>query len=227
MSLAETIQVISTIVLATAALLAPFIAELLKRNFYAPHLKISFKLSQPFCGPTTWRSSTDEDAIEPVYYYRFSIENTGRSQAEKCEAVLESLYIYDSADRAHKVEQFIPIRLGQENGQAFIDINPLRTVYCAIGHISSLSYQLREEKSKFIDISGKHGIEPRFMFDLLYYPFSQPNCLVPGIYAYWITVYSVNSDPVSALFKFNWSGKWQDNENDMHREAVLSMLRTG
>jgi len=221
MMISDWVLVITSLFLGATALFVPVLAEFLKRKVFAPKLEIQFELSTPFCVRTFWRSSDDPNLNEPVYFFRFQVVNNGQSQARLCEAVLEELWIYDVSGNPTKFPRFSPINLRIEGGTPFLNINPHRRVYCPIGHISSPSYQEKAERGAAIDIPGRHGDELRFFLELTQFPFSQPNCLVPGKYAIKISLYSENATRCEIYFQINWSGKWQDTEPEMFRELVI------
>ena len=89
-----------------------------------------------------------------------------------------------------------------------------------------MDYQKEYEAKGFIDIPGKHIDKPRFLFELAEYPYSQPNCLVPGKYAIKISIYSENVLPNELWLEIAWSGNWQDNEAEMFRELTISQIST-
>ena len=219
------IYILGTLFLGACALFVPYLAEIVKRKAFAPNLKILFELAQPFCHKTSWRSppNSPTQIEEQVYYFRFQVANEGKTQARQCEIVLENLWIYDSANNPQLYPNFSPVNMiwvGASN--EFININPNRSVFCDIGHISSANYQRKIEQNSFIDIPGYRGNDLRFVLDLRQIFYSQPNCLGPGRYILQVGLYSENAVCQKECFDISWSGKWQDGEDGMFREIVIT-----
>ena len=224
MQISDWVLVFTALFLGACALFVPYLSEILKRRAFAPNLKVNFELSPPFCHKTNWRSRrrVQPSVNEPVYYFRFQVKNKGKSRANRCEVVLENLWIYDSSQTPQLYPNFSAVNMvwvGATN--PFVDINPDRRIYCDIGHISSPSYQDSIEREGFIDIPGFSGGDLRFMLDLSQYFYSQPNCLGPGRFILQVGLYSENAGSQKVFFDISWSGTWQDSENEMFREIVI------
>src|ERR1700757_3205726 len=125
----------TTIFLGAIALFVPYLAELIKRNWFAPDLTIEFEEKPPDCHKTKFQNN------EPVYYFRFRVTNVGKSQARRCEAVVERLLKEDSAGNYQPIK-YTPINLiwGSSYGE-YVDINPDRTFHCDLLHIPSANCQ--------------------------------------------------------------------------------------
>ena len=196
------VLVITTLFLGIIALIAPAVSETIKRKFYAPKITPSFVEKAPFCHKTFWRAADRPDLNEPVYFFRFKVENTGSSQLRQCEAILEDLWIYNAAGKPEKVSGFIGVNLkwasntpeivpgGIVLSTRYVNLNPRRAEYCNIGRISSRKYQKDDEEKFFVDIPGKHKPQLRFLFEQGLYPNSQTNCLLPGKYAIKVKLFS-------------------------------------
>lgn len=218
MEISDWILLISTVILAAAALIAPYLAEKLKRSLYPPKLKILFNFCPPFCHKTSWNTNPREF----VYYFRLQVINEGKSQARLCEVVLEKLWIYDSYNKPKLYSNFSPVNMnwvGSTN--EYININPKRMFFCDIGHISSPIYQTEKERNNFLDIIGYKGKDLRFVLDLNQIFLSQPNCFPPGKYKLQIGLYSENADYQNEFFNISWSGKWSEEKDEMFREIVI------
>ncbi len=226
MTTSDYILIGTTLFLGLVAISAPVLSDLIKRWFISPSIKTGFELSPPFCQKTFWKNPKTPSLEEPVYFFRFRIENTGMVQLRQCEVVLERIWLFDSADNPQPIDSFSDINLrwsGSNN--KFMDLNPARRAFCDIGHISSESYQNSHEKNIFIDVPGKSNGNLRFLLDQTEYPFSQPNSLLPGKYGMKISIYSENSSTKDLYFEFYWSGTWQDDPKNMFREAVLKRVK--
>lgn len=227
MTASDWVIVGTSLFLGIAALLAPYIAELLKREWFAPKLEISYRHAPPYSLRTEWRGA---NVNEPVFYFRFEAVNRGKSQAKLCEAILEELWIFNVAGEAFKLQNFSPVNLhwAGYDGIVYRNITPgRRGIYCDIGHISSPQYQQQHEKVKphFIDIQGREGTSMRFLFDEIQYPYCQPSCLTPERYLIRVSLYSENAKPAQQWFEITWSGNWQDSEAEMLREIVIRPTR--
>lgn len=227
MTTSDWVLIGSSLFLGFAALFVPFMSEWIKGRLFAPKLEVTYSHAPPTSLRTFWRSRVDLDLDlgEPVYFFRINIKNVGKSQARQVEALVEELWYFDASQKPHKLPRFSPVKLRyDERRTMFVDINPERSVFWNIGHISSRERQNREEKRNFIDVPGDHSTELRFMMELIEYPYSQPNCLVSGKYGLTIAVYSENSQPTKLHLVIDWSGKWHDDEETMFREIVISSV---
>jgi len=234
MNTSDWVLIGTTLVLGTIALIAPTATEYIKRRWRSPKITLSFSRITPYCHKTFYRLNPglticpDPAPIinEPVFFFRFKVQNTGKSRLNSCEAVLEQLWIYDSANNPQKLPGFNDVSLlwADSNKQPIIDIGPRRSKYCNLGHVASVDYQDSRESSLANDIPGLHLPALRFMFELAHHPHSQPNCLVPGNYAIKVVLYSDNAPPEDLFFQIAWSGRWQDDETEMFRELAINKI---
>jgi hypothetical protein len=223
MKTSDWILVGTALFLGLAALVVPWLSEVVKRKAFKPKLRIIFELKPPFCHKTHWQPGNHD-----VYFCRFLVENTGRSLARLCEVVLEDLWIYDASGSAVKFDNFSPVNLKWVTGSSpqFIDINPGRKFFCSIGHISSFAYQQLTEKPKMVDITGSGPSSAlRFLLDQRENYFSQPNCFIPGKYGIRVKLFSENSPQKQAYFEISWSGNWKTTEDEMFRELVIRPIK--
>lgn len=219
------ILIVTSLFLGACALFVPYLSEILKRNLFAPKLKILFKLEPPYCRQTDYRSLVNSFK-EPVYYFRFQVLNIGKTQAKLCEVVLENLWIYNAANKPQLYKNFSPVNMIWVGiSDQFININPNRRVFCDIGHISSPNYQKEKEYRKFIDLPGYTGNDLRFVLELHRIFYSQPNSLAPGRYLLQFGLYSENAGYKKEFFDISWSGKWKDREEQMFREIVITNIK--
>jgi hypothetical protein len=215
-SLSDWVLIGTSLFLGAVALFVPYFAELLKRRFFAPRLKLIFEEKPPFCPQTFWGSPSDPLLHEPVFFFRFQVTNEGMSQAKLIEAILEELWVFDAAGKPQKVTSFSPVNLRyDQKGSQYIPLNPKRKIFWAIGHISSRKYQTSHEQQYRIDIPGRDKKALAFILELLEYPLGQPNAL---------SVYSENARTESISLILDWSGKWQATESEMFREIVLTQV---
>lgn len=88
------VLIVTTLILAISALFVPYIAEWLKRKWFAPRLDILFENTPDLCHKTKIRQING--TLEPDYYFRFYVINEGVEPAKQCEIVIEKLWIFDS-----------------------------------------------------------------------------------------------------------------------------------
>ena len=96
------------LVLAAVAFFAPYWVALGLRKRDSPELDIEFKDEKPYC-----RHAKTEDGLRP-YYCHFAVVNSGRSQADDCEAVLERICDWGGEKGNSEWQQwknFIPLNL--------------------------------------------------------------------------------------------------------------------
>ncbi len=202
--------------LGAVALFVPYLAETVKRKWFAPDLKIDFELKPPDCHKTKFSNN------EPVYYFRFRVTNLGKSQAKRCEAVVEKLYKEDSAGNYHQIK-YTPINLvwGSSYGE-YVDINPERTFHCDLINIPSVEFQDKMLQQKgYVDPIDTEQFPVGIILCVKAAFFSQPNRLPPGRYRIAIGIYSENSKKITNTFKISWSGNWKQTEEEMFKEIVV------
>ena len=223
------VSIVTTVILASVAFLAPYVIERWKYKFYAPKLDFEFEFEPPYCHLTEMRryelrnGKLENEVRFPVYYFRFAVVNSGKLQADDCEAVLEKVWEEDSAGNLQEWENFSPVNLKWSGGdpKAYLKtIHPGRNdVFCDIGRIHHPKY---EPESVYVGISEEEKQRNKFFFELPQRFFSQWDCLMPGKYQIEISVYSKNAQKTTRRFKISWSGDWKDTEERMFRQIVIS-----
>lgn len=212
------IQTISTLVLAGTAFLAPYLIERWKYTYRSPKLKIYFKLYPPYCHQTQMGSG---NTGFPVYYFRFLVKNTGKTQAENCEVLLERVSKENSAGEMIELKNFSAINLKWSGirDQFTRTIQPERKMFCDIGriHHPNNNYQ-----SIYKNISDKEQKTNKFAFEFPERYFGQWDCLIHGKYKLFLSIYSKNANKVTKEFNLSWSGEWKDSEAEMFDELVIS-----
>lgn len=212
------IQTISTLVLAGTAFLVPYLIERWKYTYRSPKLRIYFKLSPPYCHQTQMGSG---NTGFPVYYFRFLVENTGKTQAENCEVLLERVSKENSAGEMIEFKNFSPVNLKWSGirDQFTRTIQPGRKMFCDIGriHDPNNNYQ-----SIYKNISDKEQKTNKFAFEFPERYFGQWDCLIPGKYKLFLSIYSKNANKITKEFNLSWSGEWKDSEAKMFDELVIS-----
>ena len=169
--------------------------------------------------------SQNQVSFESVYYFRLGIDNIGKSQAKKCEVVLEKIWIIEN-EISREITNFSPGNLtwvGAKELQ-YIDINPQRSVFCDIGHIASRQYQMTRELLQRVPLSGNRRNDLCFMLELRDHFNAQPDCLHRGNYILDIGIFSENADYKKTRLKISWSGEWKDSETEMFKEIDIKQI---
>jgi len=216
--ISEWVQICSTLFLGAMAIYAPYIAEKLKRKYFQPGLRIKFKLATPGCHQTR-RVGKNSDF--PVYYFRFLVENFGKTQAEECEVFLEKIFKENGAGEMVENKKISPVNLKWSGIRDPYKrtIQPEKEMYCDLGKV-----QHPDDYYQFIykGFSKRDEATNKFILELPEKYYSQQDCLTPGKYKIKISVYSNNAKKVSRQFLLSWTGKWKDEESDMFNELVIS-----
>jgi len=212
----------TTIFLGVIALFVPYLAELLKRKLFKPVLRINFNLGPPSCHRTFWSNTPDE--LKTVFYFRFEVENKGKTTCRNVENSLENIWRYNSANQPVKIEDFTPVNLkwsvNYEKTQQ--SINPERRLYCNIGHLPTREFQILA--SKLINPNGYSGDDLRLELDLMTLLNVQLNCLPPGKFVLQINTYSENYKTVISYFRISWTGKWSEDYEVLFQEMVIEKI---
>ena len=218
MEIKDWIQIGSTVALAVTALITPVVAEWFKSYYRLPKLRIRFKLASPDCHQT---QMIGEKVNFPVYYFRFLVENYGKTQAEECEVLLEKISKANSAGKMIEDNNFTPVNLKWTGIWKPYErtIQPGRAVYCDLGRVQSPNYNYQ---SIYRGISPEEQEVNKFAFELPEKYYSQWDCLTPGKYEIGVSVYSKNCKKTSRKFSLSWSGKWKDKDSEMFNELVVT-----
>lgn len=216
--------------LGAVALFVPYLAERLKRSYFAPQLKLEFDLKPPDCHITRAKGRDLSGRVidEPVYYFRFRVQNKGQSQARRCEAVIEAMSVTDASGRFQPLPQFTPVNLIWGSGYVgeFVDINPGRRFFCDLCHIPSAQLQAIEfNAGKYINPRDSEQFDVGVVLDVKTAFYSQPNRLPAGRYRVAVAIYSENSKTIRKSFQISWTGVWKNAETEMFREAVIELLK--
>lgn len=215
--ISDWVLIITTLLLASVAFLAPYIIERWKYIFYSAKLVFKFSHTPPYCHITEMRGS---GLSFPVYYFRFKVVNNGKVQAEQCEAVLEKIWKENSSGELKELTGFSPVSLKWSGTKAekYFTIQPGREPFCDIGRIHQPNY---EPLSIYRSINKEEESQNKFFFELPARFYSQWDCLIPGKYQIEVTIYSKNAKKISKKFKITWSGIWKEKEADMLNELVI------
>jgi len=208
----------STLFLGGIALLAPYFIEGWKYKFYSAKLDFIFFHIPPYCHITQMRGPGVDF---PVYYFRFKVVNTGKVQADQCEAVIERIWREDSSGKLKEFTGFSPVWLKWSGTQhtRYLTIQPDRKIFCDIGRVHHPNH---EPESVYRGIKREEMEQNKFFFEWPERFYSQWDCLVSGKHQIEIAIYSKNAKRVSRKFNIAWSGTWRDQESEMLNELVIS-----
>lgn len=222
------VLICTTLFLGAVALFVPYLAEKIKRSYFAPKLNLEFDLNPPDCHITR---SKGQDLLgnkidEPHYYFRFRVKNAGHSQAKRCEAVVEDFSIADASGEFKKLPN-TPVNLIWGSGYAteFVDINPGRRFFCDFCNIPSQKLQALEfAAGKYVNPIDSEDFELGIILNVKTAFHSQPNRLPAGKYRIGVAIYSENGKTIRKTFEISWTGVWKNNEDAMFREAVVRVV---
>jgi len=219
-TISDLMNFIGVIFLGTIALFQ----EQFKRWWFAPKLRIDFRLESPYCSKTPlylWMKPQDlpgEIRIDTeAYYFRVGVINFGKSQARLCEVFIAELQEYRE-NRWQEIEYFQQVNLKWDTGKsqdAYMHINPSPIrLLSDIGHIVKGNKNVPEH------------ILNRFHLDYLYSIGGyQPQYLDANKkYRFKITVISENAKPVSRHFELFWTGVWKDTPEEMFKEITIQTV---
>ena len=127
----ETLAVIGTFLAVLVALFGPFLVEKWKRKYGEARLGIEFAHKPPDCHRTIFNGNDGW----PVYYFRFRVSNTGKTQSEETEAILESIHKLNVSGRYELETNFTPVNLKWSARDLHRTIQPGRSVFCDLGRI--------------------------------------------------------------------------------------------
>lgn len=226
MTTSDIVLIGSTLFLGIVALLTPTFADVVKHWWARPELSCDFHLSSPACHKTDLAYPVNPSQIvkDPDYIYRLEVENSGRSQARRCEVVLEGLDAIDAAGNYQPYLWSTPVSLPWGSGYSdFVDINPKRKFYCDLLSVPGERYQkLKADLDGWVNPPRTAPFPLGVILNVKSSFFSQPNRLPPGKYRLHLAVYSENAAKVEKSLNLAWSGKWKDEEKDFFRECVVS-----
>lgn len=181
--------------------------EQFRKELFAPILRLEFNAEPPSCikVPLTFENKI----VSYAYKFRFRVKNTGQSQAKLCECVAEELWSYENSNWVQD-KNFQSINLMWSDGKStdeFLNINP----NCPGWHCD-LIHQYKNEKELVIDFKPP-------------IPNSQTSRLKAGIrHKIKVSVYSENAKPVSRTFEVLWSGKWEDEPENMFKAVLVGTV---
>lgn len=220
----------TSLFLGVVALIVPWFSELIKRHLFAPELDIEFSQNPPDCRLIRNKYFSFDGKIssdEPLYSFRFRVLNIGKTQARKCEVVLEQLSQADAAGHFKPIDHFSHTNIIWGSMMSdFVDINPKRKYFCDLIAIPSLNDQKRMlAQGQLVNLTESSPFDLGIILNHKGVFYSQPNRLPPGKYTLEVSVYSENCKTLTRSFVISWSGNWKDTEVNMFKEIVIEFIR--
>jgi hypothetical protein len=228
LSTSDVVLIGSTLFLGIVALVTPSFASIVGRWWNRPKLTCDFQLSRHACHKTELEHmfGTFHRVRDPVFIYRIQVGNSGRTQARRCEVVVEGLEAADAAGQFRAYVWNTPVSLVWGSGYAdFVDINPGRKFYCDLLSVPSESYQKAKVQTigGWVDPPGLAPFPLGVILTLRAAFFSQPDRLPPGRYRLHLAIYAENADTIRPALTLAWSGEWRDDEDSFFRECVVGV----
>lgn len=196
-----------SVLLAISAFLVAYFGVHIRHWYLRPKLDFRFEFKRPFFRLIPTRRGL-------FYYVTFAVTNNGRTQANDCEAVLEK--IWRKAESAENSCEWckwriLPVNLkwSGENSTKDFKAACFKTVYPG-------------GREVFCDIGYIMAGSDKFCFELPRQFLGQSDALMSGKYKIQISIYAKNARKITRTFKISWSGKWEDKEEKMSREIVVS-----
>jgi hypothetical protein len=206
-----------------AAIAGPYIADRYKRRRLAPRLHIECKNQPPYCHRTKLTFQNPSEEFQ-AYYFTFTIENQGKSQARSCEVILEEVCTADENHVYQQVNEFWPTNL-KLLGKLYMHINPGRPpLNVAIGHISEPKCQEKREHPYSIvtDKSDYNRFILDYVDDQRY--FFKIDSRPPGSHLFKLAIVGENFETARRQIELHWTGHWTEDDQEMlTKEAVIRM----
>jgi hypothetical protein len=203
------------------AIFGPYIGDKFKKWRLAPKLHIKCKNEPPYCHPTKLAFTKPSEEFD-TYYFTFTVENNGKSQARSCEVVLEEVCTADEKGEYYQVKEFWPTNLMLQ-GNVYMDINPGRPpLYVTIGHISEPKCQ--EKREHPYSIVTNRSEYNRFIFDFAsgQRHFFKIDSRPRGNHLFKLAIVGENFKTIRKKIELRWTGNWtKDSEQMLTKEAVI------
>lgn len=233
---ADVVLLVSTVILAGAAFLAPYWVSRRREKELAPKLVAVYKHEEPIARRSAISFRRRPDKF-PVYDLHFLVRNTGRSPARKVVAVVVEFWHEDSGVLIKK-EDFMPVPLRYASEVIasnevhsvpveFVDVHPGRPYYWNIGRILSKGvWKKLWSKDSHFGVSGNEPVDMPFLLDLYNPPYDQVDAFPKGVYGIKVVLYLENVKPPEILLVFEWNEEWKDIENEMLEQIKIKQEKS-
>ena len=195
------------------AVFGPVAAEFVKRRFMGPVLCFGSNAGWIHKTPTTGGFQT--------FYVRVDVTNSGRSQAERCEACIETVHLRNAAGAYVPIEGYLPVPVGWHAAPLQASINPDRHLYFALGFVPDPAHQQGYFQTRRAEPPESDVL--CFFLDPASFPLSQPSFFEPGAIEITVAVYSANAKTLRGIFEVHWRGNWAEDTCAMQNELVVRL----
>jgi hypothetical protein len=221
-SISDWVLISTTLFLGTVA---PLLASRIKNWWMRPILSIEYLHAPPGTHKTRLDVPLSPSQIEArdTYYFRFAVTNAGRTQAHRCEVVLEELWHPNTKGGLVRLPTFGSIGLIWGSGYGeFVEINPSRKFFCDFLTIpDDRALEMIGMRGGYVSLGHDESPTSGLVLCTKAAFYSQPNRLPPGAYRLKVAVFSENADPVRASFEVAWSGSWQAQPERMLAQCTV------
>lgn len=216
-SISDWVLIGTTTFLGFLALITPLWADSIKNAWLKPRLYIRYQPSPPGAHKTKVAIPFINGLTlqYDVYYFRFEVQNFGRSQARRCEALIEELWVPTDQGGLRRLPNYSPTAMKWGAGyDYYVDINPTRTYYCDFISVPEDRAQ-KAMAGLYVSLEPfpKEALGMVISGTIPFY--SQPNRLPPGKYRFKVAIFSENADTVRSSIDIDWRGEWHDVEGQM------------
>jgi hypothetical protein len=170
-------------------------------------------------------STTPPSISADCYYLRLSVENTGKTTAERVQVYAASLLKKQADATFRKVDGFLPMSLKWAHShEIYADaIHPKMCKHCDLGHILEPAY--RKNFPGEDNLSLPQPDKTILSLDLEVQPNTFGHLIHPGVYKLELRVAGANCKPVSNVLNINLTGDWFSDEQKMFSDGVgISVL---
>ncbi len=106
MGISDVVLILTTLFLGAVAIWGEKFRQWLDR----PRATVTFEEKSPYCLKTYYRNP-DRTVDEPVFFFRFVAQNNGSSALKRLEAMLDQLWVYDSAGHPRHARERLEISI--------------------------------------------------------------------------------------------------------------------
>lgn len=208
------------------AVLGPYAGDTFRKRLLSPKLRLNYKNEPPYCHKTKQKYTHIAPPEEfPTYYFRFTIENHGKTLARSCEVVLEEVWTADEQGEYQRVKEFWTTNLTLQ-GNLYMDINPGRPpIYVDIGHISSPECQKTRDLRYSIHTDKTDNYRFIFNFPEGQHLFARIDSRPRGKHLFKVAIVGENFEPIRRYFVLSWSGNWTEDEQQMIQKEAIIILK--
>jgi hypothetical protein len=193
----------------TAAVFVALFKDQALRWWYSPKLVANIGAERPFCVRTPGKEKQEGKPEWQGwrYFIRLSVQNTGRSRAEKVEVFLSRVRIQQDDGSLKDMQEVIPMNLrwsytNYSDPEIYADgISPDMFKLCDLGAIS-------DPKTPSLQRLGTTDTRLALWLEALT---PAEDWLPPGRYEFEIMIAASNCRPVTQHIRLHLTGRWDDD----------------